>query len=179
MLAHLGAMLAHLGSMLGPCSPILGLCWGYVATSWPASCWAMLWAMLDRRAPPEVILGYVVFMTSPSFPKFCLKKLSPVACKAPTSFLQHHFSEKAESCWGRAHPWWEPEGSHQWPARFQETLPEGRKRGSAAPGGCPVAEATIQATTSLPLHGMAGFKGCRPVPPTPEVFIMGPEGVPR
>ena len=41
---------------------------------------------------------------------------------------------------------------------------------SAAPGGFPVAEAkdlTVQATTSLPLHGMAGFKGCRPVPPTP------------
>ena len=31
---------------------------------------------------------------------------------------------------------------------------------SAAPGGFPVAEAkdlTVQATTSLPLHGMAGF----------------------
>ena len=122
---YVGAMFAHLGGMLRLCCHIL------------ASCWTMLWAMLDRRGPPEVILGYVVFMTSPSFPKFCLKKLSPVACKAPTSFLQHHFSEKAESCWGRAHPWWAPEGSHQWPARFQETLPEGRKRGSAAPGGCP------------------------------------------
>ena len=118
-------MFAHLGGMLRLCCHIL------------ASCWTMLWAMLDRRGPPEVILGYVVFMTSPSFPKFCLKKLSPVACEAATSFLQHHFSEKAESCWGRAHPSWAPEGSHQWPARFQETLPEGRKRGSAAPGGCP------------------------------------------
>ena len=93
------------GSMLGPCSP-----------------------MLDRRVPPEVFLGYVVFMASPSFPKFCLKKLSPVACEAPAPFLQHHFFEKAESCWGRAHPRWAPEGSHQWPARFQETLLEGRKR---------------------------------------------------
>ena len=46
-----GAMLAHLGSMLGPGSPILGLCWGYVG-------------------PPAVILGYVVFMSSPSFPNF-------------------------------------------------------------------------------------------------------------
>ena len=98
--------------------------------------------MLDSRVPPEVILGYVVFMTSPSFPKFCLKKLSPVACEAPAPFLQHYFSEKAESCRG-------------------------------------LAEAKVQATTSLPLHGMAGFKGCRPVPPTPEVFIMGPEGVLR
>ena len=55
----------------------------------------------------------------------------------------------------------------------------GSEEGSAAPGGFPVAEAKVQATTSLTLHGMAGFKGCRPVPPTPEVFIMGPEGVPR
>ena len=159
MLAHLlsmlGAMFAHLEVMLGLCWPIL------------APCWTMLWAMLDRRVPPEVIWGYVAFMTSPLFPKFCLKTLSPVACEAPAPFLQRYFSEKAESCWGRAHPRGAPEGSHQWPARFQETLPEGRKGGSEAPGAFPVAEATIQATTSLTLHGMAGFKGCRPVPPTP------------
>ena len=121
MLAHLlsmlGAMFAHLGVMLGLCCHSL------------APCWTMLRAMLDRRVPPEVIWGYVVFMTSPSFLKFCLKKLSPVACEAPTSFLQHYFSEKVESCWERAHPRWAPEGSHQWPARFQETLPEGRKKG--------------------------------------------------
>ena len=113
----LGAMFAHLGVMLGLCCHIL------------APCWTMLRAMLDRRVPPEVIWGYVVFMTSPSFPKFCLKRLSPVACEAPTSFLQHYFFEKAESCWGRAHPRWAPEGSHQWPARFQETLLEGWKKG--------------------------------------------------
>ena len=47
---YVGAMLAQQGSMLEPCSPILGLCWGYID-------------------PPEAILGYVVFMTSPSFPK--------------------------------------------------------------------------------------------------------------
>ena len=88
----LGAMFANLGVMLGLCCHIL------------ARFWTMLWAMLDRRVPPEVIWGYVVFMASPSFPKFCLKKLSPVACEAPTPFLQHHFSEKAESCWGRARP---------------------------------------------------------------------------
>ena len=178
MLAHLGTMLAHLPSMLGAMFAHLGVMSG-LCCHISAPCWTMLRAMLDRRVPPEVIWGYVVFMTSPSFPKFCLKKLSPVACEAPTPFLQRYFAEKAESCWGRAHPRGASEGSHQWPARFQETLPEGRKGGSEAPGGFPVAEATMQATTSLPLHGMAGFKGCRPVPPTPEVFIMGPEGVPR
>ena len=83
----------------GPCSPILRLCWPILAP-----CWTMLRARLDRRVPAEVIWGYVVFMTSPSVPKFCLKTLSPVACEAPTPFLQRYFSEKAESCWGRAHP---------------------------------------------------------------------------
>ena len=28
-------------------------------------------------------------------PKFCLKTLSPVACEAPTPFLQRYFSEKS------------------------------------------------------------------------------------
>ena len=84
----------------GPCSPILRLCWGPIL----APCWTMLRARLDRRVPAEVIWGYVVFMTSPSVPKFCLKTLSPVACEAPTPFLQRYFPEKAESCWGRAHP---------------------------------------------------------------------------
>ena len=40
---YVGAMVAHLGVMVGLCCHIL------------ASCWTMLWAMLDRRAPPEVI----------------------------------------------------------------------------------------------------------------------------
>ena len=43
----------------------------------------------------------------------------------------------------------------------------GLEKRSAVQGGFPVAEAKVQATTSLTLHGMAGFKGCRPVPPTP------------
>ena len=89
---YVGAMFAHLEVMLGLCWPIL------------APCWTMLRVRLDRRVPPEVTWGYVVFMTSPSFQKFCLKTLSPVACEAPTPFLQRYFSEKAESCWGRAHP---------------------------------------------------------------------------
>ena len=132
MLAHLGAMLAQLRCMLGPGSPILALCWGYVGPSG-----AYVGAMFAHLgAPRRWFWGYVVFMSSPSFPKFCLKKLSPVACEAPTSFLQHHFSEKAESWWGRAHPRWAPEGSRQWPARFQVTLP----KGSTAPHDPPLAK---------------------------------------
>ena len=137
-----------------------------------ASCWTMLWAMLDRRGPPEVILGYVVFMTSPSFPKFCLKKLSPVACEAPPSFLQHHFSEKAESCWD-GHT---PDERLKAPTSGLRGSRKGFSRVGRGVGGFPLAEATIQATTSLPLHGMAGFKGCRPVPPTPFFHLQEDAG---
>ena len=63
--------------MLGPCSPILGLCWG-------------------RVDPPEVILGLCFFHDFTFIPGFCLKKLSPVACEAPTPFLQRHFFEKVD-----------------------------------------------------------------------------------
>ena len=79
---------------------LLGLCWGYVD-------------------PPEVILEPCCFHEFIFIPKFCLKKLFPVACEAPTPFLHHHFSEKVEPCLERAHPRWAPEGSHQWPARGQ------------------------------------------------------------
>ena len=48
----------------------------------------------------------------------------------------------------------------------------GSEKRSAVQGGFPVAEAKVQATTSLTLHGMAGFKGCRPVPPTPRFFSL-------
>ena len=41
----------------------------------------------------------------------------------------------------------------------------GSEKRTAAPGGFPVAEAKVQATSSLPLHVMAGL-GSRPEPPT-------------
>ena len=171
---HFGTMLAHLLSMLGAMfahlEVMLGLCWPILSP-----CWTMLRARLGRRVPAEVIWGYVVFMTSPSVPKFCLKTLSPVACEAPTPFLQRYFSEKVNPA-GDGHT---PDERLKAPTSGLRGSRRRFPRGSEAPGAFPVAEATIQATTSLPLHGMAGFKGCRPVPPTPEVFIMGPEGVPR
>ena len=43
----------------------------------------------------------------------------------------------------------------------------GLEKRSAVQGGFPVAEATVQATTSLPLHGMAGLYGLRPAPAMP------------
>ena len=43
----------------------------------------------------------------------------------------------------------------------------GLEKRSAVQGGFPVAEAKVQATTSLPLHGMAGLYGLRPAPAMP------------
>ena len=76
-------MLAHFGAMLGLCWPSCGLCWSQVRPSWGyvgatlaqlqsmlGLCWpiwGLCWGYVDS---PEVIWGYVVFMSSPSFPKF-------------------------------------------------------------------------------------------------------------
>ena len=51
----------------------------------------------------------------------------------------------------------------------------GSEGGVGGSGRLPVAEATIQATTSLPLHGMAGLYGLRPAPAMPGQE-MGREG---
>ena len=102
----------------------LGLCWRYVGPFgvYVGARFAHLGAMLGLRWPTGGDFGAMLFSWVHLHSKFCLKKLSPVACEAPTPSLQRHFSEKAESCRGRAHPRWGPEGSHQWPARFQETF---------------------------------------------------------
>ena len=76
------------------CWPILALCWGYVEPSL-ALCWAILGAILDLRVPPRGDFGLCCFYDFTRIPKFCLKKLPPVACEAPGPFLQHHFSQKA------------------------------------------------------------------------------------
>ena len=51
----------------------------------------------------------------------------------------------------------------------------GSEKRSPAPGGFPVAEAKIQATTSLPLRGMAELYGLRPAPAMPEFYIVACE----
>ena len=101
----------------------VGSSWGYVGPSavYVGAMFAHLGAMSGLCWPPEVILELCCFHEFTFIPKICLKKLSPVACEAPTAFLQHHFFEKAQSCLGREHPWWAPESSHQWPARCQKT----------------------------------------------------------
>ena len=151
------------GVMLGAMFANLGVIWGYVATSWPPAglccgrCWTVghpprwFWAMLFSWL--HLHTQNFAWKSSPQWPArhplhFCntisLKKLNPAGDgHTPDEHL------KAPTSGLR--------GSRR---RFPKR--------SAAPGGFPVAEATIQATTSLPLHGMAGFKGCRPVPPTPD-----------
>ena len=66
---YVGAVLAHLGSMLGPCSSILGLCW----------------ASADDFGPS-------CFHDFIFIPKFCLKKLPPVACEAQVWILCRRFA---------------------------------------------------------------------------------------
>ena len=64
-----GPVLAHLGAMLGLCWPSCGLCWGQVRPSW-----GYVGAMLAHLLTPRRwFWGYVVFMNSPSFPKFAWK----------------------------------------------------------------------------------------------------------
>ena len=60
-----GSMLAHFEVLLGLCWRIWGLCWGQVRPSW---------AMLG--------LWPRYFHDVTFIPKFCLKKLSPVACES-------------------------------------------------------------------------------------------------
>ena len=83
----------------GLCCPILGLCWGCVGPFgvYVGARFAQLGAMLGD-------FGAILFHEFTFIPKFCLKKLSPVACEAPTPFVQHHVSEKAESCLWGVHP---------------------------------------------------------------------------
>ena len=156
---YVGGMFAHLGVMLGLCCHIL------------ARFWTMLWAMLDRRVPPEVIWSYVVFMTSLHSQNFAWKSSPQWPARHPLHFCNTISLKKLNPAGDGC----KIEGSHQWPARFQETLPRGSEEGSAAPGGFPVAEAKVQATTSLTLHGMAGLCGLRPAPAMPGEE-MGREG---
>ena len=115
--------------------------------------------MLDpSRGPFEPFLDHVEELT--------LETLSPVASKVASLSLRSIFSPKPCSCLGRAlqkcslerayvGPSWGYVGAmlahlglcwgHQWPARFQETLPER----SAAPAG-PPSKARFASATARP-----------------------------
>ena len=92
--SSVGTTSAHVRSKLGLGWPILGLCWGYGSLNG------------SMLAHFEVLLGlcWLIWALCWGLELCWLKKLSPVACEAPTPFLQHHFSEKAESCLGFDRP---------------------------------------------------------------------------
>ena len=112
MLAHLRSMLwlcSHLGAMLVPCSPILGLCWWYLPHLGAMLATFSVFTFQNPHddagnAPPpdqhnshhlnvlvascthvDAILAYLEPRCFHDFTfsfKFCLKKLSPVACES-------------------------------------------------------------------------------------------------
>ena len=101
-------MLAHLGAMLALCWPIFALCW------------AILGAMLDLRVTTRGDFGLCCFHNVAFIPKFCLKKLSPVACES------HDCIVLSTVCLSLSSRQWPagfklqargaPESFHQWPS---------------------------------------------------------------
>ena len=142
---YVGAMLAHLGSMLGPSSPIL---------------------------------SYVVFMSSPSFPNFALKSFSQWPARHPLHFCNTISLKKLNPAWDGHTPderLKAPTSGLRW-GKGHRGDPNDASYAVGGPGRLPrVAEAknlTVQATTSLTLHGMAGLiyqllYGLRPAPAMP------------
>ena len=94
----IGARLAHFGGMLGLWlaeRAYVGPCWGYVAI------WGLCWGQVrPSRAMLELWLCYFHDVT---FPKVCLKKLSPAACVCrrfewPASFTFRALSLPLVAC---------------------------------------------------------------------------------
>ena len=174
--------------ILGLCWPIWGLCWGHVRPSWGyvGAMLPHLGLLLDhvvgdvgQSGAPRGDFGLCCFHDFTFIPKILLEKALPSGLRSTRSIFATLFVWKSWILPGTGAPpmsaWRLPPVACEVPGNASRGL----EKRSAVQGGFPVAEAKVQATTSLPLHGMAGFKGCRPVPPTPEVFIMGPEGVLR
>ena len=76
---YVGAMLAHLESMLGPCSPIL-------------------------MPPRRWFWGYVVFMSSPSFPNFAWKRSPQWPARHPLHLCNTISLKKLNPAWDGTSP---------------------------------------------------------------------------
>ena len=141
--------------------PSWGLCWGYVARSWPpvGPCCGRCWTV---GHPPRWFGAMLFSWLHRQSQNFAWKRSPQWPARHPLHF-RNTISLKNMNPAGDGRT---PDERLKAPTSGLRGSRRRRKRGSEAPGGFPVAEATIQATTSLPLHGMAGFKGCRPVPPT-------------
>ena len=146
----------------GPCSPILRLCWGYVGPSWRhvGPCCGRGWTV---GYPPRWFGAMLFSWLHRHSQNFAWKRSSQWPARHPLHFCNAISLKKLNPA-GDGHA---PDERLKAPTSGLRGSRRRLPRRSEAPGGFPVAEATIQATTSLPLHGMAGFKGCRPVPPTP------------
>ena len=115
----------------GLCWPTLGLCWGYVGPSgvYVGARFAHLGAMLGLCWPPGGDFGAMSCSWVHLHSQILLEKALPSGLRGTHSIFATPFLWKSWILLGRAHPWWAPEGSHQWPVGFQKTRPEGRKRG--------------------------------------------------
>ena len=90
-----GPVLAHLGAMLGLCWPSCGLCWGQVRPSW-----GYVGAMLAHLLTPRRwFWGYVVFMSSPSFPKFAWKSSPQWPARHPLHLCNTMSLKKLNPAW--------------------------------------------------------------------------------
>ena len=115
------------------CFLTISLCFATILSASPSKLY------VDR---PEVILGLCCFHDFTFIPKFGLKKLSPVACEAPSPFLQHNFFQKAESCLGRARPRWPPMSAWRLPPVACEVR-RNASWGVGCSGRAPISKAKI------------------------------------
>ena len=147
----------------GPCSPILRWCWGYVGPSWRhvGPCCGRGWAV---GYPPRWFGAMLFSWLHRHSQNFAWKRSPQWPARHPLHFCNAISLKKLNPA-GDGHT---PDERLKAPTSGLRGSRKRWKRGSEAPGGFPIAEATIQATTSLPLHGMAGLYGLRPAPAMPR-----------
>ena len=85
--------------------------------------------MLGLRLPPGGDFGAMLCSWLHLHSQILLEKALPSGLRGNHSISATPFLWKEESCLGGAHPRCAAEGSRQWPARCQETLPKGSKFG--------------------------------------------------
>ena len=162
--------------ILGLCWPIWGLCWGHVRPSWGyvGAMLPHLGLLLDHvvgdvgpLGAPRGDFGLCCFHDFTFIPKILLEKALPSGLRSTRSIFATLFLWKSWILPGTGAPpmsaWRLPPVACEVPGNASRGL----EKRSAVQGGFPVAEAKVQATTSLPLHGMAGLYGLRPAPAMP------------
>ena len=136
---HVVPMLGHPEPRSWLCWPILGLCWPILALGWgyvdPS--WRHLGACVGPSGGLRGDFGLCCFHDFTFIPKFCLKKLPPVACES------HGCMVLSTICWSLSSPQW-PAGftflhvsSPRGPIRFNQATawPQGKKCSGGGKGG--------------------------------------------